>query len=255
MKIDGSFIVLTGCGSGIGAAILAELLQYDCRVLACDLHIEALPKSTKVIPHQCNLALPAEIDGVFTRALELAGRIDLFIANAGFAYYEDYTQPDWQRLERIYALNVLSPLYTLAKMKSTFGPQPWRVLFNASAMAFLGVPGYAVYSSTKAAVHSFADTVRFDPDMARRVSVLYPIATRTNFFKQAGQAIPVAFPTQSAQAVARAAIYGIKAGHLRIKPSKLFSLMMLLDRVLPFLLPIYRRLEQAKFKRWLATRT
>jgi uncharacterized protein len=78
---------------------LSEFEQV--KIIAVDLNkIESL--SEKVIPYICDVSKPTEIDRLFEFALSHFSTIDIFIANAGFAYYEEINQPDWQRIEKIF---------------------------------------------------------------------------------------------------------------------------------------------------------
>ena len=58
------------------------------------------------------------------KAEETLGGIDIFYANAGFAYYEKIQEPSWDRIDKIYKVNVFSPLFTVAylneKLKNPF---------------------------------------------------------------------------------------------------------------------------------------
>ena len=60
------------------------------------------------------------------------GGIDLFIANAGFAYYEKIEKPDWDHLTRIYQLNVFSAIYATEKMQDLNKGRPYKVVMTAS---------------------------------------------------------------------------------------------------------------------------
>ena len=117
-------------------------------------------------------------------------------------------------------------------------------------MAEWEVPGYSVYGSTKAAIHRFAEGYRFD-DPGKHLMVVYPIATRTKFFETAGKRIPVAFPVQSAESVARKVIRGIRDDKRKVYPSVLFRSILVINRLLPFIKPVYQAIELRKFKSWL----
>jgi uncharacterized protein len=232
MDIQGKKIILTGAASGIGKALLNQLAHYQgVTVLAVDIQatIDG-PQPTlnsglnsNIIPYQADMANPTEIDQMFDFALAEMGAVDILIANAGFAYYEKLGEPDWARLERIFQVNVLSPLYALQKMKKINVNRPYYVLMTASAMAKLGVPGYAVYGATKAALGRFEDAYRFEKGDLGKLGLVYPIATRTNFFAATGKSeVPVPFPSQTPEQVAKAMIQGILQNKRAIYPSTLF---------------------------------
>lgn len=92
-------------------------------------------------------------------------------------------------------------------------------------------------------------------DDPSKLMLVYPIATRTDFFERAGEAskqiAPTPFPSQTAAYVAKAIIKGIKADNQVVYPSIIFRIVKFLNRFLPIQW-LNRQLENRAFKRWLA---
>lgn len=250
MDIRGKRIVITGAASGIGKETLLQALKYEgTKILAVDLDPSRLAiQDPRVSIFQCDVSGPENVDRIFTEARKVLGGIDIFYANAGFAYYEEIRKADWERMEKIFRVNVFSAIYGLQKIQEEF-TNPVYYVITASAMSFLSLPGYALYSSTKAAVHSFAEAFRYELKKPHKLMIVYPIATRTNFFDAAGNKVPVPFPSQTPTQVAKAVIRGIRRNKDRVLPSKIFSLMMFLDRFLIYPLKIYQVIENWKRKK------
>jgi len=82
-----------------------------------------------------------ELDGLFDLALERFGQIDLFIANAGFAYYEKTEQEDWGRMERIYRTNTFSPIYCAHKMATLNKGRGFGFMVTESLLTNFHLPG------------------------------------------------------------------------------------------------------------------
>jgi short-subunit dehydrogenase len=247
-------IVITGAASGIGCEALIRLAAFPgVRVVAADLHADGIPAlGAHVLPLACDVSTQAANDVLFDYAKEKLGGIDLFIANAGFAYYELLREPDWARLERIYAVNVFAPLYSAVKMRALYGPSALTVI-TASAMARLAVPGFAIYGSTKAALHRFAEGYRLEPQQPGRLMVVYPVSTRTRFFESAGiRAAPLLFPNQTPEQVANAIIRGIQRDQTAVYPSLAFRALLIADRVLPLARHVVQAVYLRQFKHWLA---
>lgn len=215
-------ILITGASSGIGLEIVKLLLGFPCKIIAVDIHPlpENLLSQEKVYFLQADLSQKEYLDLLFEKLESNFDKIDVFIANAGFAYYEKLQEPDWEHLEKIFALNVFSPIYSLLKMQKS---NP-KVVFciTASAMAKMGLAGYSLYSATKAALDRFAEAFRLENPHFRLVLV-YPIATRTHFFENAGKA-PLYFPSQGASKVAFSILKGIAKDKRKIYPSLLFRI-------------------------------
>lgn len=215
-------ILVTGASSGIGLEMVKLLLDFPCKIIAVDIHPlpESLLVQGKVYFLQADLSQKEHLDLLFEKLASDFDKIDVFIANAGFAYYEKLQEPDWGHLEKIFALNVFSPIYSLLKIQKS----NLQVVFciTASAMAKMGLAGYSLYSATKAALDRFAEAFRLENPHFRLVLV-YPIATKTHFFENAGKA-PLYFPSQEASRVALSILKGIAQGKSKIYPSFLFRL-------------------------------
>jgi short-subunit dehydrogenase len=258
MNLHHQRIILTGAASGIGKALLERLATYDSQIIAVDLElakletaIASIPKpTTRITVYACDLGQQANVDALFDHAVQTMGGIDLFVANAGFAYYEKIETPDWKRLEDIYRVNVFSPLYSVEKMHALNGSKPYGVVITTSAMGKLGLPGWAVYASTKAALDRFAEAYRYELHSNVLLTLVYPIATRSNFFSRAGEKTPVPFPSQTPEWVAAAIIRGIERNQREIYPSILFHIAWTLNRILPMGWLI-RQNEARVLQRWL----
>jgi NAD(P)-dependent dehydrogenase (short-subunit alcohol dehydrogenase family) len=258
MRLDGARVVVTGAASGIGRALVLRLLQRGAQVLAVDVSPRvadwdglAAPLRARLATVRCDLSTPGGVDQAFAGAAERFGGIDLFVANAGFAYHEPIGPPDWQRIEAIFRLNVFSPAYTVQKLAAEAAGRPWRVLITSSAMARVPIGGYALYAATKAAIDRMAEALRLELPDPGAVAVAYPIATLTEFFTASGSPVSPPWPWQTADQAARAMVRGLERDQRVIHPSRLFRLLQLF---LPPVLAIYQRLETRRFQNALKRR-
>jgi uncharacterized protein len=254
MEINNKNIILTGAASGIGKVLLNQLLDFEgVKILAVDLNgIEN--DSDKIIPFVCDLSQQSEIDRLFEFALTQFQTIDIFIANAGFAYYEVIEKPDWQRIEKIFQVNVFSPIYAFQKMKTLNVGREYFVLMTSSAMAKVAIPGYSLYGATKAALDRFEDAYRFENQDLGHLSLVYPIATKTNFFNRSVEAsrkdIVVPFPAQTPEEVAEAMIKGILTNKTHIYPSTLFKMGRFFQQLFEIIVLPYQYFYARKLKEW-----
>lgn len=264
MKIQGTKIVLTGAGAGIGAALLRQLCFYDCQIVAVDIDEVALQEVirrisilkvrtfAKITPFIGDISQADKIDELCAFGVEKMQGIDIFIANAGFAYYEKMGEADWQHIEQIFQLNVFSPIYSFQKIKELNVNKLYYFCMTASAMAFTGLAGYALYSATKAALDRFADAYEQEKDDMGCLGIVYPVSTKTNFFQQAGRKIaPAYFPAQTAHTVAAAIIRGIKKDRKQIFPSFLFRIGYLFGSLQRILSIPYQLYAKKLFRKWL----
>ncbi len=252
MNLVHKHIILTGASSGIGLAILKKLITIDCKIIAVARTIEQIDIEHKnLIKVNFDISKHENVDRLFEFALEKLGHVDVFIANAGFAYYEKIKEPDWNRIEQIYQTNVFSAIYSAVKMKEINDSRVYRMVITASAMSFLAVPGYSLYASTKAALHGFASAYRSELKKGQKLQMVYPISTKTNFFDQAADQTPVSWPSQSSEKVAKAVMKGIKKDKNAIFPSALFYALNILNGYLPFIHRLIVAIENQKFQKWL----
>lgn len=265
MDINNKRIILTGASSGIGKEMLNLLLTYkNVRIIAVARHIENNPTVTdKVFPFSADVSSAEGIDKLFTFAQQTFGDTDLFIANAGFAYIEKLGKPDWQHIEDIFSLNVFSPIYALEKLlaesnNNNRSSQKQKGIEKSFACVVSGaglasLPAYSLYCSTKAGLHHFINTYRYEKPEHLQITAVYPVATRTDFFDEAtGEGnTPLPFPTQDAKTVARKIIRGIEKGKKTIYPSLLFRIGYPIGRAFPVLLHLYSLMEKRKVKKWL----
>lgn len=255
MKMTGKNIVLTGASSGIGKEILDILSSYtNIKIVAIARHIENIPRKDGVIyPFAADVSTSEGVDKVFDYVRSTIGDIDVFIANAGFAYLEKLNIPDWQHIEYIYKLNVFSPIYTLEKLTAISGSKAIAFVCTISGAGLASLPAYSLYCSTKAALHHFIQTYRYEQKSNLQLTAVYPVATRTGFFDKAtGEPnTPLPFPSLDAKAVARKIIKGIESGKKTVYPSLLFRLFYPIGRAFPFLLKMYSLSERRKVRKWL----
>lgn len=255
MNIEGKNIVITGASAGIGLEVLQLLYKYpNVKIIAVARHIETIPQYVNVIPFSADISNKEGIDRLFEFAHQTFNKIDIFIANAGFAYLERLSSPDWKHIEDIYNLNVFSPIYALEKLVSNNNNQEQAFVCTVSGAGLASLPAYSLYCSTKAALDHFLNTYRYEKPQNLQLTAVYPVATRTDFFDKATNKnnTPLPFPQQSAKTVAKKIVSGIYKGKKKVFPSLLFRIFYPVGRTFPFLLHIYSMMEKRKVKEWLS---
>ena len=155
--ITGKKIVLTGANSGIGLETLKLLVQGNNKILAVDLKTDVISTfdQSKVFPMQCDVGNKEGIDKIFEVAKEKLGTIDIFYANAGFPYYEQYNYADWDRVNRMFQVNTISPMYTYGKYLDFLKGRDGHFCITVSAIGQMAMPGYCVYSASKFGTQGF----------------------------------------------------------------------------------------------------
>lgn len=249
MKIEGKHIVVTGASSGIGKNLVEFLSAYsDVKIVAAARRSELIPRKEGIVfPVSGDVSTQNGVDELFSFALERLGHIDIFIANAGFAYAEKLEKPDWKHISDIFNLNVLSPIYSLEKFAGLANSRQVQFVTLVSAVAYFPLPAYALYCSTKSALRQFFETYRYEKQNNLTISNVYPVATRTEFFENASSgSVSLPFLSQDGDTVARKIIKGIEQNRRNVYPSLLFRIFLPFARAFPFLIKLYALNEKRK---------
>lgn len=227
MKLTGKNIVLTGASSGIGLAILKELLRFeDINIFAVDIKplSQGFINNPKVEFRAFDLSKKTDIEQVVAQAKFYMGCIDIFICNAGYGIYDFKYQSSYEEIKAIFELNTLSPIYTANLMLQE--DNQTLTVHMASAMGELALPGYGLYAATKAALLKYADAFQLDNKGQHKLLTVLPIATSTNFFESLrGETAKAPWPTMSPAKVAAKVIEGIEKDKKKVYPSKLNLIM------------------------------
>ena len=254
--INNKTIVLTGASSGIGLEVL-RLLVKGCnnKILAASRHAEEKLAgfAENVIPFNVDVGSAKGVDALFQKAEEVfeGKKIDIFYANAGFPYYEEYNYADWDRVKAMFDVNTLSPIYTYSKYIAHLNGRPGVLAITVSAIGQMAMPGYAIYSASKFGLQGFQEAIRLEKPENLQITCLYPVATNTNFFNVANP-VPFEkpFPVQEPDVVSRKMVDGIEKGKRFVSPSPLFGFSKVLMGVCPPVRTVYWGLEKAKLERF-----
>ena len=254
--IKGKTIVITGASSGIGKELLDKLADpaQGNKVLATSRTIEKLKGyGDNVTLFNCDVSRQEGVDKLFDKAESMFDKIDLIIANAGAPYYEKLDYVDWDRIQNIFSLNTVSPIYTYSKYIEHLNGRDGHLAWTISAMGEMAIPGYALYAATKFAMKGFQEAVRYEAPKNLKLTAVYPVSTATNFFNVGGNGIDVGrpFPVQKAELVADRMIDGIERAKKHIYPCRVWRPSKLLMGIVPPVKSFYCGIEKNRLKRFI----
>ena len=249
MKLEGKKVIITGASSGIGKQFTHRLVKAGCKVLGVARNTDKIKQEFGHDVHaiKCDVSDPKEIDAMLEEAEKYFGPCDIFVSNAGFAYYGTIGQPDWDRNRKIFETNVLSHIYILQKLAENRNT-PLVFMTTISALGKMVLPGFALYDSTKFAMDGFIRTYRMEKSKLIRVMPVYPVATFSNFWHTADDA-PMPFPPNTAGYVAWHMEMGLKLNARSIYPSLCFLIRCLIQRILPVDLAI-QAIYKLQYNAW-----
>ena len=190
-------VLITGCSSGIGAALAREFGKRGHRVYATARRAEAL--AALEVEGIRGLALDVNDDSSIARALDTvsreAGHLDLLVNNAGFSQVGAVVDLTREDLRRQYETNVIAPMAVTGQavplLRAAVAKNGSAVVANVgSIVGLFTTPFAAAYCSSKAAVHSLTDALRMElaPFDIHVVSI-QPGGVRSSFGEHAEAAV------------------------------------------------------------------
>lgn len=247
-------IIVTGASSGIGKSIIDELVAQEGNriIAACRGADKIKGYGDNVIPFSCDLSTQEGVDALFEKAEQVFKKIDIFFCNAGAPYYERFDYEDWQRIEAIFRLNTVSHMYIYSKYLHHLDGREGRLVYTISAMGEMALPGYALYAATKFAMKGFQQAIRFETPKNLQITCVYPVSTKTNFFKVGGEGrkMEIPFPVQAPDKVAKAVVKGVHKLKDHIYPCPVYVPSKLLMNTLPPVRTLYLKAQQGKLHRF-----
>ena len=190
-KLEGKVALVTGGNSGIGLATAKQFVNEGAYVFITgrrkpELAAAAKEIGRKVTAVQADPANLGDLDRLFAEIKREKGKLDIVFANAGTAPRAPLGEITEEHYDSILSANVKGVLFTVQKALPLL-PDGASIILNASIVASKGLPGWSVYSATKAAVRSFARTWTTDlKDRRIRVNAVSPGPIETPLFDKAG---------------------------------------------------------------------
>jgi len=256
--ISNKKIVITGASSGIGFEVMKRLAANgNNTILAVARHVDGLSNAAaNIIPFAADVSNKEGIDAVFEKATELFGTIDIFYANAGTPYFEEYDYEDWDRLRYIFDLNTIGPAYTYVKYKHHLDGKPGHLVYTVSCIGEMAMPGFTLYSASKFGLNGFQQGIRLEMPSNMKMTCIYPVSTHTNFATVAGNGIPVELPApvQDVDEVADAVVKGIDQCAESVYPCPIYPASKAIFTASPKIRKLYLAGETKKFRKQIEAR-
>jgi len=186
MRLHGTVAIVTGGGSGMGAAIAETYAREGAHVAVIDVNGDAAKTVARRIGNaaiaiKCDVTRRSDIDAAVVETASAFGGLNVLVNNAGVAQVnKPVLDIDEKEFDRVFAVNVKGLfMFTQATVPLLRGKGG--VIINIGSTAGLRPrPGLSAYNATKGAVHNLTKTlaVELAPDKIR-VCAIAPVATDT----------------------------------------------------------------------------
>ena len=187
MKLTGRTILITGGSAGIGLAFALEFLKLGNQVIVTGRRQEVLDALKAEHPElyaiRSDIADPAQVASLAAGLKRNFPKLDVLMNNAGIAVTRNLKVPadDLAGLPAEMDVNVSGVIRTTSALIDILTANRGTVINVSSALAFVPVPAMPIYSATKAAVHSYTQSLRFQlEESGVEVIELMPPAVKTD---------------------------------------------------------------------------
>jgi len=197
-ELSQKIAVVTGGGSGIGAAIAAKLAALGAITIICGRKRDPLQKTARTIsangvqcePAICDVTDWSSVDALAARVRDNFGRLDVLVNNAGVGGYNgplhDMPLEQW---ETIMNTNLRGVFYTLRALAPLMIASGGGHVINISSLAGKNpLPSAAAYGASKWGLNGLSYSVAEELRGHNiRVSVICPGSTHTEFSPHPGK--------------------------------------------------------------------
>ena len=165
--LKGKVIMVTGAGSGIGAATAVELHRRGAIVVLLDCDRQGLERirselGSNVSIHVMDVTRMEDCESAVARTLAVQGQIDMVWANAGIAAFGPLAHTDPLAWKRCLEVNVFGVFNMVRAALAEVIRNQGYVLVTASVSSFAHPPAVSAYAASKAAVEAMCNAWRIE---------------------------------------------------------------------------------------------
>lgn len=162
-KLQGKTAVITGAGSGIGKSITEHFLAEGANVAvfcrtAADLEALAATAPEQVLAVAGDVTRTEDLERLAAETLRRFGKVDAVIPNAGIARVVPFADSTEEVIAQQFSVNFTGAAQT-ARVFLPHLREGSTITFLTTFLTQVGFPGLAVYSASKAALKSLAQTL------------------------------------------------------------------------------------------------
>lgn len=236
MQSGQNTVFITGGSSGIGLALAKELVNLQNTVIVCGRAQQKLDAVQQRYPQiytiRCDIADSEELQRTVDTIRKEFPQLNMLINNAGVQYQYDFSASEdvLAKIDEEIAVNLTALMRLTYLLLPVLARQPKAAVVNVSSLlGFIPKKSAPVYCATKAAVHAFSKSLRYQlADTPIKVFEVVPPLVDTKMAQ--GQTGPKIAPEVLAQEV----LQGVRVDRYEIQVGRTKGLV-LLNRLFPAL--------------------
>lgn len=169
--IKGKLALVTGGGSGLGAAIALELAKKGCNLAIADLNIEAAKKTARIMRNWGIKAEAYKVDVSKLEEIEILkqkiendlGKVNIVVNNAAMLFTRCLESESPETLQKMINVNIMSIMWTTRVfLNSMMQENDGHIVTICSIAGLIGTPIAIPYATTKFAVRGFMESLALD---------------------------------------------------------------------------------------------
>jgi NAD(P)-dependent dehydrogenase (short-subunit alcohol dehydrogenase family) len=161
-SLEGKVALVTGGSSGIGFATAKRLIEEGATVFIFGRRQAALDRALVDLGDNAfavsgDVSSLSDLDSLYKHIGERKGALDIVFANAATIEMQPLGQITEAAFDRLFAVNVKGIVFTIQKALPLLR-NGGSIILTSSVAAYKGIPGQAIYNSSKAAIRALART-------------------------------------------------------------------------------------------------
>jgi uncharacterized oxidoreductase len=239
MRLEKRTVLITGGTSGIGLELAKQLLERDNTVIITGRDQEKLDATKRALPgvhlFKSDVSNPGAITALHESVLAQFPALDTLVNNAGIMRNLKLSQDrDLNDVTREIEINLSGSVRMVQQFLPHLLTRKGALIVNVSSgLAFVPFPVSPVYCATKAAIHSFTQSLRVQLEgTSVTVIELAPPAVETPLLRGEFAEEMKNQKGMDVKILAHRAISGIEAGNLEIRPG-LSNVLKAMSRIAP----------------------
>ena len=190
MRISNNTVLITGGATGIGFSLAEHFLKEDNEVIICGRRESKLMEANKKHPKlhftTCDVTNPKDRKSLFDWINSNFNNFNILINNAGIQRAIDLKKGvDGLQGEDEIEVNLKAPIYLTGLLVPLLLKQEESAIINVSSgLGFVPIASMPIYCATKAAIHSFTISLRYQlKDTSIKVFEIIPPTVDTELDK------------------------------------------------------------------------